>query len=137
MLTRRTADPATIFGRRDLTRLLTGAVVFVAAMTAIFALDLIPQRLVIEVGDVATSDILAPRADSYVSALQTQVARDKARAAVEPVYDYGEERADRVATQQAAAFERLVKPIDDAFKPEVKDADRPALLDAIEDLTGP
>jgi putative nucleotidyltransferase with HDIG domain len=135
MLTQRAIVPSSTFTRRDLRRLAVAVVLLVASMTAIFALDLVPQRLQIAVGDVATADIVAPRTDAYVSQIQTQEAKDAARTAVKPVYDYGSEKADRIATAQGAAFERLVSPIDDAFKPGVKEPEKATILVGIVGLT--
>jgi membrane-associated HD superfamily phosphohydrolase len=87
MLTQR-AEADSTFGPRDLTRLGIASALLVVVLTAIFALDLLPQRLVVKVGDVASTDIAAPRAQEYVSGVQTQQKQQEARAAVEPVYDY-------------------------------------------------
>ena len=130
MLTQRATDSAATFTRQDLSRLGVGALALVAILTAIFALDLLPRRLEIKVGDVATADIVAPRRDSYVSAIQTQAAKDAASKAVEPVYDYTTEKAIRIAGVQLAAFERLVRPVDGAFAPETKPDERTALLES-------
>jgi putative nucleotidyltransferase with HDIG domain len=135
VLTQRAIVPSSTFTRRDLRRLVIAAVLLVSSMTAIFALDLVPQRLQIGVGDVAASDIVAPRTDSYVSQIQTQEAKDAAMTAVKPVYDFGSEKADRIATQQGAAFEQLVSPIDDAFKPGVKAPEKATILDGFGGLT--
>ncbi|HEU4571160.1 MAG TPA: HDIG domain-containing protein [Candidatus Limnocylindrales bacterium] len=135
MLAQRSPTAATTFTPRDLRRLATAAVILTAALSAIFALDLLPQRLVIEVNDVASADIVAPRTGSYVSQIQTQAARDEARKAVQPVYDFSDEKADRIATAQVAAFERLVRPIDAAFEPDIKPENRQALLDSVDGLS--
>ncbi|TMF35243.1 MAG: HDIG domain-containing protein [Chloroflexi bacterium] len=125
---RRRPDIASTFTRRDVARLTIRAGLLVAALTAIFALDLLPQRLDIQVGDVASADIVAPRAASYVSDIQTKDEKDKASAAVAPVYDYGAEKAIGIAKVQLAAFERRVAPVDEAFDETVKDAARKAVL---------
>jgi putative nucleotidyltransferase with HDIG domain len=135
MLAQRSPTAATTFTPRDLRRLATAAVILTTALSAIFALDLLPQRLVIEVNDVASADIVAPRTGSYVSQIQTQAARDEARKAVQPVYDFSDEKADRIATAQVAAFERLVRPIDAAFEPDLKPENRQALLDSVDGLS--
>jgi putative nucleotidyltransferase with HDIG domain len=135
MLAQRSPTAATTFTPRDLRRLATAAVILTTALSAIFALDLLPQRLVIEVNDVASADIVAPRTGSYVSQIQTQAARDEARKAVQPVYDFSDEKADRIATAQVAAFERLVRPIDAAFEPDIKPENRQALLDSVDGLS--
>jgi Predicted membrane-associated HD superfamily hydrolase len=130
MLTQRGIVNSSTFTRRDLGRLFTGAILLVAAMTAIFALDLVPHRLDIAVGDVAAEDIVAPRTQSYVSAIQTAAARDAARKTVDNVYDWSPDKAAGIAVAQATAFEDLVKPVDAAFKAGVKPADRVRMLSA-------
>jgi putative nucleotidyltransferase with HDIG domain len=98
-------------------------------MTAIFAFDLVPQRLEIAVGDVAAADIVAPRADGYVSDLQTAQKRDEASRAVGFVFDYSTEKATQIAQVQLATFERQVTPVDRAFD-TTKPDERAALLAA-------
>jgi putative nucleotidyltransferase with HDIG domain len=128
MLNTRPALPSATFTRRDLTRFAIAAAVLIAALTVIFALDLIPQKLDIKVGDVAGADIVAPREQSYVSQVLTKEARDQASAAVQVVYDYDENAAARTATDQVSAFEQAVLPVDNAFLPEVKEAARKKAL---------
>jgi cyclic-di-AMP phosphodiesterase PgpH len=99
-------------------------------MTAIFALDLLPQRLVIAVGDVASADIVAPRADSYPSDILTAEARDKASRDVDLVYDYSTEKATQIAQAQLAAFDGEVRTIDKAFEEGTKPAEQAKLLEA-------
>jgi putative nucleotidyltransferase with HDIG domain len=135
MLTPRAATPRSTFTRLDARRLAVAAVALVVTMTAIFAIDLVPQRLDIKVGDVATADIVAPRAHSYPSDIQTDAAKTEASNAVASVYDFSDEKADQIATAQAAAFERKVKSIDDAFKAGVTTAERTSLLGSVDGLT--
>src|SRR4051794_24711674 len=129
MLSTRPAIAAPTFTRRDLSRFAIGAAVLIGTLTAIFALDLLPHKLDIKVGDVASADIVAPRAYSYVSQVLTQDAKDKAAAAVEPAYDYSEAKAAEIATAQVAAFQDAVKPIDNAFAVGVKEDARKAILE--------
>jgi len=82
MLSTRPAAAPPSFTRRDLTRFAIAAAVMVGALTAIFALDLIPQKLDIQAGDVAGADITAPRTLSWVSDVLTEQARNAASAAV-------------------------------------------------------
>jgi len=125
---RRRPDLASTFTRRDVARLTIRAGLLVAALTAIFALDLLPQRLDIQVGAVASADIVAPRAASYVSDIQTKEQKDQASAAVAPVYDYGAEKAIGIAKVQLMAFERRVAAVDQAFDPSIKENARKAIL---------
>ena len=111
------------------------AALLVLAMTAIFSLDLVPQRLVIAEGDVAPANIVAPRTQSYVSDVRTTELRAAAVKDVKPVYDWSREKALRIANAQAIQFESRVTAIDQAFKPETTEEDRAALLaDAIANL---
>jgi putative nucleotidyltransferase with HDIG domain len=130
MLSQRAVQATTTFTRRDLSRLLVAAVLLVVTLTGIFALDLFPQPLVIQAGDVAAADIVAPRTDSYVSQIQTAADKDAASKAVVPVYDYSSEKAIRIAGVQLKAFEARVKTVDTAFDPATKAAEKSALLDA-------
>src|SRR3954466_4558722 len=145
MLATRGTQPSLTFTRQDLRRSFVGAAILIVALTAIFALDLIPRRLHINVGDAAPADIeaahvgpadsVAPRADSFVSRIRTDAARTEASGAVEPVYDFSDERAAAIATAQTRAFERLVGPIDTAFEPDVKEENRQRLLDSVSGLS--
>ncbi len=136
MLTQRRTTAAPTFTRRDLARLSVGSVLLISALTAIFALDLLPQRLSIKVGDVAATDIVAPRATSYVSDVETAQAREAARNSVVAVYDYDPSAATATAQAQLAKFERRVAPIDSAFANGVTDEGRASILDsALPDIT--
>jgi cyclic-di-AMP phosphodiesterase PgpH len=128
MLTQRAIVPSSTFNRRDLVRLAIGAAFLVVAMTAIFALDLLPQRLVVEVGDVASADIVAPRADSYASDILTAEAREKASRDVDLVYDWSTEKSIQIAQAQLAAFDGEVRTIDRAFEDATKPDERAKLL---------
>jgi putative nucleotidyltransferase with HDIG domain len=130
MLSQRAVEASSIFTRRDLSRLLVAAALLVAALSGIFALDLFPRPLEIQVGDVASADIVAPRTDGYVSKIQTQADKDAASTAVAPVYDYSSEKALRIAGVQLKAFEDRVKTVDTAFDPATKADVRSALLEA-------
>jgi hypothetical protein len=127
---RRAPDPSLAFTRRDASRFLIAAFLLILSLTAIFALDLVPQRLQIAEGDVASADIVAPRFASYIGVLETQAARDEASRTVEPVYDYSTEKAIRIAGVQLALFDGKVAPIDNAFAADVKPEARQAGLEA-------
>src|ERR1043166_385177 len=132
MLALRTPPAASTFTKRDLRRLMTAALFLVLPLTGIFALDLLPQRLEISVNDVAPSDIVAPRKDSYVSQIETQAARDEARKSVPPVYDFSDKKAARVATPRVGEFERIVRPIDAASAPDTPAETRQELLASVD-----
>ena len=95
MLVQRPAQ-AIRFTRRDLVRLVIASIVLVVALTTVLASDIVPARVDATLGQVATTDIVAPRATTYVSATLTQQARDAASAAVPFQYDYTPAKADAV-----------------------------------------
>jgi putative nucleotidyltransferase with HDIG domain len=119
------------FGRRDLTRLLVAAGLLVLALTPILGAEILPQeRIEFEVGDIPAADVKAPRAVDFVSEVQTERARDAARAEAEPQYDYTIERGLAVAADQVDALRRLIAPVEEAFQPNRTPEERQALLDA-------
>ena len=128
MLTQRPAAPSSTFTRSDLRRLIVGAVLLVTAMTAIFALDLVPEPLVIEAGDVAPANIVAPRTETYISEVRTAAEREAAVKDVKDVYDYGSQKALLIANERALQLTNKVANVDNAFKPETTEAERTALL---------
>jgi putative nucleotidyltransferase with HDIG domain len=90
----------------------------VVALGAVLSIDALPGPFAgpgIIVGDVATADIVAPRALTYESAEQTRIAREDASDQVSPQYDYTPERGQLVAAQQLSALDQAVTPIDAAF----------------------
>jgi len=128
MLTQRLEEIAAVT-RRDIARLCIAAAILVLGLTAIFGADFFPQKLEVAVGTIARTDILAPRADSYVSQIETAAARDRAANGVENQYDYSTPKAIAIASRQLASFETEVEPIDEAFKKTTTDADRATQLD--------
>ena len=103
------------FTRRDLGRLIVAAAILIVALTAILASDVASNGLGLGVGQIPPTNISAPRALTYDSAILTQQARQQASEAVAPQYDYTADRAAAIATQQGAAFAALVAPADAAF----------------------
>jgi putative nucleotidyltransferase with HDIG domain len=123
------------FGRRDAVRFAVPLLALVALATAILGADFLPQRAGLEVGDVAATDIVAPRALEFESAIQTDLARQAARAAIPPQYDYTTAKGAAVANQQAGALNARVAAVDSAFAADLKPRERKALLgSAIADL---
>jgi putative nucleotidyltransferase with HDIG domain len=120
----------TLPNRRELARLLLAFGGLVLVMTAILGLDLTPG-LALKVGDVAPSDVAAPRALNFTNELLTSQAREAARANVDPQYDYTSEGAIAVAQEQLSAFTRRVAPLDAAFAPGTSAEERAALLDGV------
>jgi cyclic-di-AMP phosphodiesterase PgpH len=118
MLSSRRQHAARPFTRRVALRLLAIAILFVAGLGAILALDAIPGPFVGQgavVDGVATREIRAPRAGSFQSASATEQRRQEARSQVPPQYDYTPERGRVTAEQQLAAFEEAMEPVDAAF----------------------
>jgi len=116
--------------RRELARLLVAFGGLVLVMTAILGLDLTPG-LALRVGDVAPSDVTAPRALNFTNELLTSQAQQAARDNVDPQYDYTSEGAIAVAQEQLSAFTRRVAPLDAAFAPGTSAEERAALLDGV------
>ena len=127
MLVQRPAR-ATPFTRRDLVRLLISSILLIVALTAVLASDIVPTRLNVSLGQVATADIVAPRATTFTSQTLTQQARDAASQAVAPQYDYTPAKGDTVAQAATVQLNTLLTPVDTAFSATLTDAGRKALL---------
>jgi cyclic-di-AMP phosphodiesterase PgpH len=89
-----------------LKRISAGLLVFYSVLAAvlILILPILPgERTVsLELDDVSTQEIVAPRAVTYISSVLTRQARDQAAAQVAPVYDPPD---PRIARQQAEALQ--------------------------------
>jgi cyclic-di-AMP phosphodiesterase PgpH len=119
------------FTRKDATRLSIASAILVLILTAILAADILPnETLTLKEGDLAPRDIVAPSAIDFESTVQTDAARQAARAAVEPQYDFTSEKAIAIAAEQALAFERKVSGINTIFATQMSPKDRTALLQA-------
>jgi len=121
------ANQAVQPNRREALRLATAGAVLVLVMTSILAVDLSP-RFNLAVGDLAPADIRAPRAATFTNDILTQQARDAARAAVAPQYDYTSVKAIAIAAEQGGQFTALIGPLDSAFAPKTPAATRAALI---------
>jgi putative nucleotidyltransferase with HDIG domain len=128
MLNRR-SDEAVRPSRRELVRLVGAAAALIVVLTAILAVEVSP-RFDLKVGDLAPTDIRAPRALTFPNDVLTQQARDAARAAVSPQYDFASAKAIAISAEQLNAFGQLVAPLDTAFAPKTSAATRRALIDA-------
>ena len=128
-------EPIRLPSRRELARIATAAAALMAVMTITLGFDLSPG-IDLKVGELAPTDIRAPRALNYTNDVLTAEARQQARQAVLPQYDYTSERAITIAADQLVAFSRRVTPLDTAFAPETSKADRQAFLETVlPDLT--
>ena len=129
MLTQR-APAIARFTRNDATRLFIAAGILVVAMTAILIVDILPQQaLQLSTGDLAPRDIVAPRAVSFESEVQTAAEREAARAAVPNQYDFSTDKAIAVAAEQQLEFATRVDRVDSAFDLELTTEDRQAFLE--------
>lgn len=105
---------------------------FIGGGTVALAYDsLVPSnsRLVLDVGDVAPHDVLAPRSATYESDVLTADKREAAAAAVRPVYDPPD---PRIAAEQLQLARQILDYIenvryDDLATPEQQYADLTAI----------
>ena len=136
MLTRR-SDTSARFTRKDVPRVAIAAGILILAMTAVLGADILPEApLDATVGQLATRDVVAPRAVDFVSESQTEAKRLAAMNEVPPQYTFTSENAIRIAADQQVAFKDRVSPIDTTFSADLSDEGRASLLEtAIPDLT--
>ena len=121
--------------RREIARLAVAGIALILVMTLSLGLDLSPG-IDVQVGDLAQSDIRAPRALTFTNELLTEQAREDAREAVPFQYDFTDERAIAIAAEQLEAFSQRVAPVDTAFATETSPEERSAILTgALPDLT--
>lgn len=91
---------------------LSVAALFAISATAILLFPVLPRNPYdLQVGDIAPEDIRAPREITYVSQLETQAARDEARAAVEDIYDPPDARVGRQQVRKARQIMAFVKDV--------------------------
>ncbi len=124
------AEGLVSFTRRDAGRLAVAAVVLIVALTVILSTEIFPQRVTLAEGDVATADVVAPRALTYESETLTANARLAAQDAVPPQYDFTSENAIAVASEQLGAFDRSLFPLQRAYDTATSAEERLALIDA-------
>ncbi|HEX5015676.1 MAG TPA: HDIG domain-containing protein [Candidatus Limnocylindrales bacterium] len=114
--------------RRDVARLAVAAIALIVILTTILGVDVFPQPLSVEVGGVATADIVAPRPLEFISKVRTEALQDAARKEVDQQYDFTTARGIQVAKDQLAALDQRVAPIDRAFEETTPEEERTALL---------
>ena len=135
MLSRR-LDRVAAFTRRDAVRLAVAAVLLVTGLTAVLSIDDLPRAVDLSVGDLATTDVRAPRTLVFESETETVAARQAARDAVPPQYDYKAETAAALTRRQLDVLATLLAPVDAAFAPAVTAEERQvALSEALPGLT--
>jgi putative nucleotidyltransferase with HDIG domain len=130
MLTQRPLDSPARFTRRDLPRIGIAAGVLVLVLSAILGADILPEPpLDVKVGQLASRDIIAPRALEFESKVQTDAARVAASAAVAPQYTFTTENAIAIAAAQQLALEARVIRIDTTFAADLTPEGRKSLLE--------
>jgi putative nucleotidyltransferase with HDIG domain len=125
------------FTRSDATRLGVAAGILMLVMTAILGADILPEEtLQYTEGEIARSNIVAPRATAFDSEVRTEQARTEAREGVPPQYTYTTDAAIAIAAEQATAFDTRVDRVDTAFGADLSPEERASLLEvAIPDLS--
>jgi cyclic-di-AMP phosphodiesterase PgpH len=129
MLAQRARATAAAFSRHDAVRLGISASVLFASLTAILSIGILPGGFPARVGEIARTTAVAPRAADFESDIATRQARDAAREAVPPQYDYTPEEGDLSAARQLAALDRLLAPVDAAFGAVLSDEARRAAIE--------
>jgi putative nucleotidyltransferase with HDIG domain len=137
MLSRR-LDRVTEFTRRDAVRLVVAAALLVTGLTAVLAMNDLPTAVDLEVGDLAPADVAAPRTIVFASEIETDAAREAAREAVPPQYNYRAETAANLTNRQLGVLAETLAPVDAAFDPAVTPEERQVVLaEHPPDLTPP
>ena len=135
MLSRR-LDRVAAFTRRDAVRLGVASLLLITSLTAVLSMDDLPQAVSLSVGDLAGVDVGAPRTLAFESSIETEAARQAARDAVPPQYDYKAETAAALTRRQLDALAVVLAPVDAAFAAGLTPEDRRAALsDTLPGLT--
>ena len=137
MLTRR-SDTSARFTRQDVPRVAIAAGILILAMTAVLGADILPEApLDATVGQLATRDVVAPRAVDFVSESQTEAARLAAmNDGPAAVHVHLRECDPRSQPTSRSRSRTRVSPIDTTFSADLSDEGRASLLKtAVPDLT--
>ncbi len=88
-------------------------VLFVAGVTFILLMPMLQSRALdeLEVGDIATEDIRAPREISYVSQIETDLAREAAAASIQDIFTDPNPRTSREQIVKARQLMSYVKDV--------------------------
>ena len=100
----------------------------ITGLTAVLSIDDLPRPSTSRSGDLATVDVGAPRTLVFASAIETEAARQAARDAVPPQYDYKAETAAALTRRQLDALAVLLAPVDAAFAAGLAPEERRAAL---------
>ena len=109
-------------------RLVVASALLITGLTAVLAIDDLPSAVDLQVGDLAPADVPAPRTIVFTSEFETEAARQAARGAVAPQYDYRAETASTLTSRQLGVLAETLAPVDAAFDPAVTPEDRAAVL---------
>ena len=127
MLSRR-LDQVAAFTRRDAVRLVVASALLITGLTAVLSMNDLPSAVDLQVGDLAPADVPAPRTILFTSEFETAEARQAARDAVPPQYDYRAETAATLTSRQLGVLAAALAPVDAAFDPAVTPEERAAVL---------
>jgi len=100
----------TRLGRGPLARAIIVTLLLAAALTAILTLSVVPGQVTLDLGQVAQTEIRAPRSIKFDSTSQTEAARLEAANAIPAQYEQIAPQAD-IATAQLKAFDSLTQGI--------------------------
>jgi putative nucleotidyltransferase with HDIG domain len=86
---------------------------FVAGITFILLMPMLPSRALdeLQVGDIATEDIRAPREISYVSQIETDLAREAAAASIQDIFTDPNPRTSREQIVKARQLMSFLKDV--------------------------
>ncbi|MCU0478612.1 MAG: HDIG domain-containing protein [Chloroflexi bacterium] len=127
MLSRR-FDRVAAFTRRDAVRLVVASALLITGLTAVLSINDLPSAVDLEVGDLAPADVPAPRTIIFTSEVETAAARQAARDAVPPQYDYRAETASTLTNRQLDVLAETLAPVDAAHGVDVTPEERAAIL---------
>ena len=127
MLTRAVDRPAR-FTRHDAVRLLVAAALLVGGLTVILVADDLPRGVDLVVGDVAAAEVRAPRTIEFSSKVETEAARQAARDAVPPQYDFTADTTATIARRQLDSLAAALGPLDSIFALPLAPASREIAL---------
>src|SRR5438093_3949596 len=134
----RTLTETELPGRGAWLRALVVGAILAGAIFAILTFNISTGQAALNVGDVARTDITAPRATSFVSESQTEAARQAAADAVVPKYKQIAPLADirdQQLTQYDAIAEAIGKVLGDRDAGTITPEEMPARLTAVYPLT--
>src|SRR6266516_7026012 len=122
-------------GRGPFARAIIVTLLLAAALTVILTLSVVPGQVALDVGQVAQSEIRAPRAIHFPSQSQTDAARLAAANAIPPQYEQIAPPAD-IASTQLKALDVLVGGVTTVLQQrDRKAASGDALIAKLSDAT--